>query len=1599
MADFNGDGNADLVISGYPGMRVYLGDGRGGFQSSWSYDSGTYLSIYLAVCDFNNDGKLDLAFATSGGAAALLPGNGDGTFQVPKSVPDQSGNNFSSSVAVGDFNGDGKADLVLANGSSVSIFTGRVGRTSFTTFTSSPDPSLYSQNVQLRATVSPPAATGTVTFFDGTTALGTSPLTDNQAELTIHQLSPGPHSLSAVYNGDALYFSSTSPVLVQTVNRSPITISLSSSSNPALAGQTVTLIASVTQPDATGTIEFREGPRSLGTRSIEGQTAFVASSFAAGSHLITATYNGDANYEAGTSQILTQVIATPAGTAITLSSSAARLTLGQSVTFTASVSPAAAGIVTFYDGAAVLGSTAVDRGQASLTTSLLPAGLRSIRVYYSGSVAYGPSSSPEIAVTVIAQPVNRFQPPATVLSGPATGVPLSFVIGDFNKDGKLDLAAVTATGVAVMLGNGDGSFQTAVNFATDTFPHEITTGDFNGDGKADLAVTASSGAVSVLLGNGDGTFQSFVTYNTGPNPGAIVAADVNGDGLVDLAVNTGYVLLGKGDGSFQNAVQWLNGGYLAVGDFNGDGKIDFIDASGVVQLGHGDGTFDPGARVNIVPAAHIQVFTSIADIDGDGNADVIAMVHAADMGGHGVLPNFTDTLSVYLGHGDGTFRPPVTVATGALGQFPGAIALGDFTSDGKMDVALLYRGTVSVFPGNGDGSFGAELPFTTDEPQSSLNITKVLLGDFNGDGRTDVAFAASGVMLQLGQLLPASTTNLLSSPNPSMYGQGVTLTATVGRSTASGVVTFFDGPSLTPLGTKTLQNGQASIDPGLLTLGTHSFTALYRGDVNFPASFSTAIPHNVITATPSVTLTSSANPALSGQNVFLAATVSNVAATGTIEFKDGSVTLATRILSNGKALLAISALPAGSHSFTATYSGDANNAASMSAALLQTIIPGNSSAVVLTSSVNPASYGRNVTLVATVSPPNSTGTVTFYDGVAMLGSRTLSAGQATLTTTLLESGTRQIRAFYGGDATHAPASTTLRQIVRAEPANGFAEIAQAVTTGYGSIVTGDFNGDSKPDLIITGTTLNLLLGNGDGTFQPPVDVGVGNARDSSVTTGDFNGDGKTDLVFSYRTGSGVSVLLGKGDGTFERPVSYPSFGWPTAVVTGDFNGDGNADIAIFSYTNSYSLRILLGNGDGSFQPLITSNLDFYPRMVVVADFNGDGKADLAIPTVNTQMVAILIGNGDGTFQTPINYDVGSSAIGVVLGDFNGDGRSDLGVATDDGTVAILLGNGDGTFRTAGSYRAGAQHYLYSMAVADFNGDAHADLAVSTSLGISVLAGNGDGTFQKPIYVGYGSGSVVVADFNGDGKSDFAIGSLSVFLGAMTSVPSLALAGTLNAAAVGDTTHYYRNGAQVSPGGLATIFGNFLQPADVSVQVGGGLTGPVLAASPGQVTFQVPWELAGQSETTVAVAVNGQTTAAQSMKLEPLTPGIFAVNDAGFGQGAIYDLSNRLVDSSNPATADTVVQIYCTGLGQVSNQPATGASRADQLSLTTNVPAVTIGNLNLQVLFSGLAPGLIGVYQVNVALPPAIPAYWKGPAIPVSISIGNISSNTVTMAVH
>ncbi len=352
-------------------------------------------------------------------------------------------------------------------------------------------------------------------------------------------------------------------------------------------------------------------------------------------------------------------------------------------------------------------------------------------------------------------------------------------------------------------------------------------------------------------------------------------------------------------------------------------------------------------------------------------------------------------------------------------------------------------------------------------------------------------------------------------------------------------------------------------------------------------------------------------------------------------------------------------------------------------------------------------------------------------------------------------------------------------------------------SGTGSVVIADVNGDGKPDIVVTNTgggsnsdgSVGVLLGNGDGTFQPVALYDSGGWQPGWLAVADVNGDGFPDLIVANRcvlipygaVNGSVGVLLGNGDGTFQPVTTYDSGGGPASgVAVADVNGDGIPDIVTTNcdsigrscLTNGVGIvGVLLGNGDGTFQAAATYNLNstlgvFGADGVTIGDVNEDGIPDLVVGTgwgAGHGWLAILLGKGDGTFTPQNLYPVGtiSPASGPVIADVNGDGIPDLlAVSYYSHTVSVLLGQQNAFFRPELSY-AVSMLPPASVAVADVNGDGKPDLVV----GPAVLFGNGDGTFQTAaVYTSGGFGPAAVADLNNDGRLDLVVANSNMYSG-------------------------------------------------------------------------------------------------------------------------------------------------------------------------------------------------------------------------------------------
>ncbi len=522
--------------------------------------------------------------------------------------------------------------------------------------------------------------------------------------------------------------------------------------------------------------------------------------------------------------------------------------------------------------------------------------------------------------------------------------------------------------------------------------------------------------------------------------------------------------------------------------------------------------------------------------------------------------------------------------------------------------------------------------------------------------------------------------------------------------------------------------------------------------------------------------------------------------------------------------------------------------------------------------------------------------------------------------------------------------------------------SSSVGNSPAAIVTADFNGDGIQDLAVaneTDNTVSILVGLGNGTFQPQVAYATGYGP-ADVAVGDFNHDGYLDLavVNSGENSSGqlansVSILLGNGDGTFQNHVDYPTGQVPISVAVSDFNRDGNLDLAVVDQYDD-AVSILLGNGDGTFQPEIEYGVGAQPMQVVVSDFNSDGILDLATANFVSHTVSILLGNGDGTFQAASDYTATQDPSSLVAADFNGDGIPDVAVAEFGSTaVAVLLGNGDGTLQNQVRYTTGT--YPEAVVTGDFNGDGILDLALATDNGmgsVSVLLGNGNGTFQSSL--NFPSGllpvSLAAADFTGDGSLDVATADVNsnaafVLLGsALVYAPTAISFGSVNL------------GVASSP---QTVTLTNLGASAVTIS-------SIATSAPFSETNTCGSSLAAGANCTVSVTftptvsgtASGALTIADSAEGSPQS---VALNGSGNGATVSFSPSSLNFGSQtvNTTSAAQTVTMTNTGNATLTITSITASSQYSIASSTCSTTLAPAANCSFNVNFAPTQTGTVG----------------------------------------
>jgi hypothetical protein len=739
---------------------------------------------------------------------------------------------------------------------------------------------------------------------------------------------------------------------------------------------------------------------------------------------------------------------------------------------------------------------------------------------------------------------------------------------------------------------------------TRDMPLSVAMADFDGDSRQDLAVVVSGG-VAVWRGNGDGTFRDRTDLDTGPVPRSVAGADLNRDGRVDLVTanagdypafkGTVSVLFGNGDGTFQPAHVFDAGSYslfLTIADVDGDGDLDVVAAGYTIAvlLNRGDGTlgapFESAARsggtfrVQATSSAQGSSPVGIADLNGDGRPDLVVANGGAERD-YG-CPDYCAAY-VQLGNGDGTFGPAAGFGTGSRCA---AVAVADFNQDGKPDVVVSNNydreTTVSVLLGNGDGTLGSQRDIAADWSPYALAVA-----DVNADGRPDIVVTNIGD----GDYHPNSVSILLGAGH--------------GNFTKSANLSVREFPTALAIGDL---DGDGRLDLAVNDQYSNE-VAILLGNGN--GTFGT--PEYPTGGWPGKVAIADMNG--DGRPDVLTAYGNYYPTNG------GAVSVR---LGNGDGTLQAARL-----SETGSTAYDLEVADLNDDGFLDAVV---AKAITSTVAVLLGNGDGTLRLVANLATGGSPYSAAIGD-LNGDGRKDLAVAKTALNTVAVMLGNGD--GSFGGQTEFA--------------------VGGAPTT----VAIRDFDLDGRLDLFTVNEATNsisVLRGRGDGTFGDRIDHGI---RGSPLTAaiGDLNGDGRLDLVLNKNNADSVSVLLGNGDGSFG--VESGIHLWTSRVAIADFDGDGKSDLAaLHDDYHAGSMSVLPGNGDGTFGTATGFGVAAYPIALETGDLDGNGRMDVVV--ASGYSVSLLLGIPRGATPVAMSLMSADAAPERVSLRWWGEGAASLG---------------------------------------------------------------------------------------------------------------------------------------------------------------------------------------------------------------------------------------------------------------------------------------------------------------------------------------------------
>ena len=937
--------------------------------------------------------------------------------------------------------------------------------------------------------------------------------------------------------------------------------------------------------------------------------------------------------------------------------------------------------------------------------------------------------------------------------------PQSLAIGDFNNDACLDIVVpqYTADGIAILLGDGNGSFATNISYTitSGSGPYSICTGDYNNDNNTDIAVANyGSSTIGILFGYGNGSLSSMITYSTGYQtfPIFITTDDFNNDNILDLVVanfridNVG-VFLGYRNGTFANFVTYSTGigsdpTAITIGDFNNDTHLDLAVANSEnsnigILFGNGDGTFDKVITYSTGFESHPDSIVS-GDLNNDHLLDII------------IADSSSDYVAVLYGSLNGIFNKPILYTDASFAN-PSGLALGDVNYDNNLDIIITNFGTdnVAILTGNGNGSFSLGRLYSL---VSGADPKDVVIADFNNDSRWDMAIVESGI----------GRVNLLVRYVAALFQNATTYTTGHDEHPHAITVGDFNNDNRSDIAVANSGTDNIGIYFGY---GNGSFAPeknYYVGLYSSP-QYVTVGDFNQDHYLDIVT----ASPYYDGIIVLLGYGNSSFQDPTVYSTKQGSQPywVATGDFNNNKRIdFVVANLGRDNIAILLNYNYNAfqdqqtySNAYSLRPSSI------------IACDLNDDTY---IDVVAAFAGYDSVGILYGYGNGSFNDIIMYSVGYQSYPYEIISV---DINHDYILDIIVANAGSSTLGVLLGLGNRTFATVMlffTGIESEPYSAASADFNNDTHIDIVTAnyrGNSIGVLLGYGNGSFASVVIYStVDGSRPQSVAVSDFNQDHILDIVVANYRRDNVGLFLGNGDGTFQHQIEFSTgnFSMPTFLIANDFNNDSINDVAV-SNKNADNIGILYGYGNGTFRSIrtFTTGAGSSPQCIRSGDFNNDNILDISVASPGTNYIMILYGLRDGDFMLGPSYSTGqkSGTLSMGVGDFNNDDKLDIATANflmDD--IGIHMSYGYQPYGGVLAFSTGTGSSPCSVAVSDFNNDSNSDVVVANygTNTVGILFGYGNGKFSNIITHSVGATArpivVSVGDINNDNRSDIVV---------------------------------------------------------------------------------------------------------------------------------------------------------------------------------------------------------------------------------------------------